>query len=300
MTPMDVPPPLARGAVDRAALERDEPGLLERLHADPRTRVVPVHGDRVLRTDDGRLQAVPVADIPASALTAFLGRTADGTALLLATDPSGDALPAGQDSQWSPLRVAGADLAPDDAARAVQAVSLARWLRDAPYCSACGSRTELTQAGWSRRCLGCGRQHFPRTDPAVIVAVQSEDGSRLLLGRNAAWGDRPVFSTFAGFVESGESVEVTVHREIEEEAGVRLTELAYRGSQPWPYPRSLMLGFLARAVDDAAARPDGTEIIDVRWFTRDDVARALRGEGDVRLPGAASIAHTLITGWARS
>jgi NAD+ diphosphatase len=143
----------------------------------------------------------------------------------------------------------------------------------------------------------CGRQHFPRTDPAVIVAIASgSDPDLLLLGSNALWGaDR--FSCFAGFVEAGESLESAVRREVREESGVEVDRIAYRGSQAWPYPRSLMVGFVATALDDAAAHADGEEIAAVRWFTRDEIGRGLAGEGDVVLPGPASIAHRLIADW---
>ena len=163
-------------------------------------------------------------------------------------------------------------------------------------CPACGAATELEQAGWSRHCPACGRVHFPRTDPAVIVAVTDADGERLLLGSNAAW-PQGRYSCFAGFAEAGESLESAVQREVEEEAGVPVADAVYQGSQPWPYPRSLMLGFRAVTADSDAARPDGEEIVDVRWFTRDEIAAALAGEGGITLPGPASIAHRLITQW---
>jgi NAD+ diphosphatase len=198
---------------------------------------------------------------------------------------------------WAGLRAIGAALTPADAAAFVEALSLGRWLLDAPFCPACGTRTILADAGWSRRCPHCGRQHFPRTDPAVIAAITSAaDPDRLLLGSNVLWGaDR--FSCFAGFVEAGESMEAAVIREVAEEAGVEVCDVRYRGSQAWPYPRSLMVGFLATAVDDDAARPDGDEIAAVRWFTRDEIGAALRGESDVVLPGPASIARRLIGDW---
>jgi NAD+ diphosphatase len=130
----------------------------------------------------------------------------------------------------------------------------------------------------------------------VIVAVESADGERILLGANANWGGR-MYSCFAGFVEAGESLESTVHREIAEESGVALGDLRYVSSQPWPFPRSLMVGFRATAVDERAARADGEEIIDVRWFTRAEIASALAGDGPVGLPGPASIARALIVDW---
>ncbi len=191
----------------------------------------------------------------------------------------------------------GGSLAADDAGAFVEALSLGRWLLEAPHCPACGALTLLTDAGWSRRCPACGRQHFPRTDPAVIVAIESAaDPDRLLLGSNALWGANR-FSCFAGFVEAGESLEAAVRREVNEEAGVDAVDIRYRGSQAWPYPRSLMLGFLATAADDAAAEADGEEIVAVRWFTRDEIGAGLAGEGELLLPGTASIAHRLISDW---
>jgi NAD+ diphosphatase len=297
MTMHDVPPPLARAVLDRSDAERLDDTLLDRARADAATRVLLVHGDRA-PVDEGALEWHPVALVTGVVEWAFLGRDGDGAALLAAiADPDG-APPA--ELPWQSLRAVGGDLAPDDAGRFVQAVALGRWLWEAPFCPRCGARTEVGSSGWSRTCTSCGRQHFPRTDPAVIVSVASRDGDRLLLGRNAAWGDTPVFSTFAGFVEAGEALESTVHREVAEEAGVRVERVEYRGSQAWPYPRSLMLGFHAHAVDDAEARPDGEEIVDVRWFTRDEIRALLRGEGDIRLPGPTSIARSLIESWSRA
>jgi NAD+ diphosphatase len=230
---------------------------------------------------------------------AFLGRTADGTAVVLAAltdDAPADVVP---DVESAPLRAAGGDLPDGEAELLTTAVALAGWLRDAAFCPACGSATELRHAGWSRHCPVCGREHFPRTDPAVIVLVTSATSDdRILLGANAAWGgDR--YSCFAGFAEAGESLEDAVAREVGEEAGVRLRDIAYRGSQAWPYPRSLMLGFRAVVVDDGEAQADGEEIVEVRWFDRDEIGEALRGEGSAMLPGPASIARRLIDDWYR-
>jgi len=290
-------PPLARPGLDRAAGERLTPGLIEAAREDAATRVLVIAGDSAPLAAPDSLWWRGPSDVPADAEWAFLGRHADGFALLAAVFPSQEdelfAAPAG----WAGLRAVGALLSGHDAGAFVAALSLGRWLIDAPFCPACGTRTILGDAGWSRRCPHCGRQHFPRTDPAVIVAITSaEDSDLLLLGSNALWGaDR--FSCFAGFVEAGESLETAVRREVAEESGVDVGHIAYRGSQAWPYPRSLMVGFLAAALDDSAARADGEEIAAVRWFTRDEIGRALAGEGDVVLPGPASIAHRLIADW---
>ncbi|MFN3950105.1 NAD(+) diphosphatase [Microbacterium sp.] len=230
---------------------------------------------------------------------AFLGRDARGVAVVLAVLSDGAPESVVADAEWAPLRAVGGDLPEGEAELLTTAAALAGWLRDAAFCPACGARTELRHAGWSRHCPVCGREHFPRTDPAVIVLVRSAtDDDRILLGANAAWGGSR-YSCFAGFAEAGESLEDAVRREVGEESGVRLHEIEYRGSQAWPYPRSLMLGFRARVVDDAEARPDGDEIVEVRWFDRDEVGAALRGEGAAQLPGAASIAHRLIVDWYR-
>lgn len=297
MTTKDVPPPLARAVIDRAAEERLDEGLLTRIRADRDTRVLLLHGDRAPLDENSALRWLTPEAVPGDAVWAFLGRDAEHRAVAVAAvSPKADE-PTVDAAGWGSLRVVGGDLDADEAGRFVQGLSLGRWLLDAPFCPACGGATEIRQAGWSRRCVVCGRQHFPRTDPAVIVAVASSDGERLLLGRNAAWGDIPTYSTFAGFVEAGESLETTVEREVAEEAGVRLDRIVYRGSQAWPYPRSLMLGFTAFAVADDEARPDGEEILDVRWFTRAEIREALAGGGDIRLPGPASIARSLIVRW---
>lgn len=301
MTTQDVPTPpaLARATYDRAADERQSADLIDRLRTDPATRVLAVHGDRAPVSADGRLVFVEPSLASTDAAWAFLGRTPTGTPLLLAAVDLEAEEPVA-DVEWASLRVAGGDLPDEDTALFVTAVSLGRWLLDAPFCPRCGGATEVKAAGWARRCTVCGREHFPRTDPAVIVLVTDPAGERILLGKNALWADRNLYSAFAGFVEAGESLEGAIVREIEEEAGVVVRAVQYRGSQAWPYPRSLMVGFRAQAAPASTARADGEEIVEVRWFTRDEVRDALAGRGDVHLPGRASIAHRLISDWARS
>lgn len=286
---------MQRPSLDRAADLREEPEVIDRLRHEPGTRAIVVREGRA-RVTSSALLRVPSSE-PVDAAWALLGRDADGTPLLLAAlSPEVEAVDTAPDETWLGLRDLGARLESAETELLIEALALAAWLRDAPFCPACGGATELRQAGWSRHCLVCGRQHFPRTDPAVIVAVESADGERLLLGANANWGGR-MYSCFAGFVEAGESLECTVHREIEEESGVRLSALRYLSSQAWPFPRSLMVGFRAVVDDEATARPDGEEIIDVRWFTRAEIASALDGAGPVGLPGPASIARALIIDW---
>lgn len=194
------------------------------------------------------------------------------------------------------LRLIGSALSDEDAAWATAAVALAQWHRSHAHCPRCGDATVVTKAGWSRTCTG-EHETFPRTDPAVIVLVRDGD-DRALLGRRGDW-PQSWFSTLAGFVEAGESAEQAVRREILEEAGVALDpeRLVYRGSQPWPFPASLMLGYHAwTSAHQTPSTPDGTEIVETRWFTREEMAGACDA-GEVLLPPPVSIARRLIEDW---
>lgn len=195
------------------------------------------------------------------------------------------------------LRMVGAELSDDDAAWATTAVALAQWHRRSGHCPACGGATAITKAGWSRTCIAAGHESFPRNDPAVIVLVRDHD-DRALLGRRGDWPSA-WFSTLAGFVEAGESAEHALCREILEEAGVEIDpqRLHYRGSQPWPFPSSLMLGYHAWTLTARAdSVPDGEEIVETRWFTRSELAEAAH-DGHVLLPPPVSIARLLIDDW---
>lgn len=294
-------PPLAREELDRRAGERTQDGLLDAARADPAAQVLVVVGDTAPLASDAAdgLRYVSPADVAEGAVWAFLGRRDDGAPVLLAAFAKdiGDAVSAPHG--WGSLRTVGGALPAYDAGVFVEGLSLGRWLIEAPFCPACGARAEIVKAGWARHCPACGREHFPRTDPAVIVAVTNAAGDRVLLGSNALWGAGR-YSCFAGFVEAGESLEATVVREVREEAGVRVAQIEYHGSQGWPYPRSLMVGFRAVAIDAAEAEADGEEILHVRWFTRAEIADALAGTGDITLPGPASIARSLIATWQAS
>lgn len=292
-------PALARPGIDRAAEERSIEGLLESLREDASTRVLVLHDDSapLAAGPSPALHFAQVSDVSDGAEWAFLGRDGERRATLAAVFGREASVPLEAPGGWATLRVVGAELPGDEAGVFVEALSLGRWLLDSPFCPACGTRTITRQAGWSRHCPNCGREHFPRTDPAVIVAITSAaDPDILLLGSNALWGGNR-YSCFAGFAEAGESLESALVREVREEAGVAVTDLRYRGSQAWPYPRSLMLGFLATAADDAEAEADGEEIVDVRWFTRDEIGAALEGRTELLLPGPTSIAHRLISDW---
>lgn len=172
-------------------------------------------------------------------------------------------------------------------------IALTQWHRGARHCEQCGAETVPEHRGASRRCPACGAQSFPRTDPAVIVAVLDPD-DRLLLAHQPSW-PRGRVSVLAGFVEAGESAEQACHREIYEEAGVRLRGLRFFATQPWPYPRSLMLAFFASAADDQVCA-DGVELSWARFFSREEANQAIAG-GQILLPNPVSVAHRMISGW---
>lgn len=176
---------------------------------------------------------------------------------------------------------------------AVTAAGLVNWHRTSPHCATCGTLTIVRTGGLVRYCATCQRERFPRTDPAIIVAVIDAD-DRLLLGHQASWPAERV-SILAGFVSAGESLEQAVYREVGEESGVRLSAVRYLGSQPWPFPRSLMIGFAARA-DVSQISVDKVELDRAAWFTREELALA-EASGQLVLPGPASIAHLLIQQW---
>jgi NAD+ diphosphatase len=221
----------------------------------------------------------------------------DGTAFLAllvdADAPEGDL----DGVRWNGLREVGATLGDRDAGLLVMAVALGNWHATHPRCPRCGAVTVPTMGGWSRTCPEDATQHFPRSDPAVIVLV-TDDADRALLGRRAEWAPG-WYSTLAGFVEAGESAEMAVVREMAEEAGVLVDvgRLDYLGSQPWPFPSSLMLGYRARVASGSAeARPDGVEISELRWFSREEMLAGAE-DGSVRIPPPLSIARRLIEHW---
>jgi NAD+ diphosphatase len=190
------------------------------------------------------------------------------------------------------LREVGGHLPEAELDIAAAATAVAAWHRMEPLCPRCGEATTVINGGFARHCTACGEDHFPRTDPAVIMAVVDAD-DRLLLGGQAQWGHR--VSVLAGFVEAGESAEQAIHREVAEEVDVTLSELRYFGSQPWPFPRSLMLGYFARATSTAIS-VDTDELAHAAWYTRDELSARLDA-GDLALPGPASIASRLIQTW---
>lgn len=182
-----------------------------------------------------------------------------------------------------------------DAPLFAAALSLARWHARHRFCANCGRATEIVRGGWSRRCLDCGAEHFPRVDPVVIMIA--EHGGKLLLGRQPHYPPGR-YSALAGFVEAGENLEAAVARELLEEAGIRVRNVRYMASQPWPFPSSLMIGCHA-AAEAPELTIDHTELEDARWFSRDEIAAALASSDGVPFqpPPRAAIARTLLERW---
>jgi NAD+ diphosphatase len=277
---------LARGGIDRRAERRSDEEWLAQVWADERTRVLPVHDGMIaVDTSLARLRPIRTSDVTADAERLLLGTDSTGTTWFAARMPV--------EGPRAGLREVGAELSGDEVALATTAIALDNWHGAHARCSRCGAITAPAQAGWVRRCPEDGSEHYPRTDPAVIVLVLDED-DRALLGRQGRW-QPSWFSTLAGFVEPGESAEAAVRREILEEAGVTVDAMTYLGSQPWPFPCSLMLGYHAWATSTDIV-VDGEEIVEARWFSREELAAACES-GEVALPPAVSIARRLIERW---
>ncbi|MFE0502510.1 NAD(+) diphosphatase [Lysobacter soli] len=289
-----------RGALDRADRLRDDPDALKSRWPTSRVILLDEKGNAYADAE-GRLLAITGHDVSE-------GPGGVGAAVFLGLDPHDTAwfalegaLTALDAPRRVDLRSAAASWPAFDASVFAQARALQHWRSRHRFCGVCGGEVALSRAGWQGTCTKCGVEHYPRTDPAVIVAVT--DGSRLLLGRQAAWPARR-YSVLAGFVEPGESLEQTVAREVLEETGVRVRRCRYMASQPWPFPGSLMLGFHADAEPDEPQVDD--ELEEARWFTADDVRRARQrgewgstlddGEGPVLSP-SISISRWLIEQW---
>jgi NAD+ diphosphatase len=306
--------PLAGGTLNRAGERRKEPDLLPLLLKDPRTRVVELVADRVRVIGSDRDRALllrPPDERDALRLAVFLGQDGNGTAYVgvvgevgdaegpPADGPSGQSGPSGHsgstgpDGGWLTLREVGAHLPARDAAMFATLLGLANWHSAHLHCPICGTTTLPEQAGWIRRCPQDRTEHFPRTDPAVIMAV-TDPADRLLLARSPHWAQGRM-SVLAGFVEPGESLEAAVAREVFEEVGLVVEQVRYLGNQPWPFPSSLMVGFAARAVSPDL-RLDQVEIVEAMWVTREELAEMVRAKRFGISP-TVSIARRMIEHW---
>ncbi|MDQ1598070.1 MAG: diphosphatase [Microbacteriaceae bacterium] len=291
--------PLSRHDLDRDYLSRSRPELFEELLADPATRVLILRPNGEALVDGGGLALLSPDAVPEPELRLYLGRSiqpnSQGTIYVAAvlSNDAADAL-APEAERWGNLRAIGSTLGDLDAGLFTAALALANWHDTHRFAPQTGAPTVPAEGGWVRKSVEDGREVFPRTDAAIIVGVVDDD-DRILLGSNAMWPTNR-FSLLAGFVEPGESLESAVVREVFEESGIRVVNPVYLGSQPWPFPASLMLGFIAR-VDPAVKSlltPDGNEILELRWFSRDELTAAL---DEIGLPGRTSIARAILEHW---
>ncbi len=294
----------AGNPLDRAQKERLDDAWLAAALADAGSRYLPLHKLDVLVKKDGAGLAW--------ARRGLLGRLGDAASPILlglrdgvahyAVDVSALGDPANElgvahVADFCDLRAVAGQLSSDDNAIVAQARALVDWHATHPFCAKCGAATRLAQGGALRRCERCPAEHFPRVNPVVIMLVTR--GDRCLLGRQAGW-PRGMYSTLAGFVETGETIEEAVRREVREEAGVLVGEVAYHSSQPWPFPSSLMIGCIAEGLSEEIVL-DPHEIADAQWFPRETIVRACRGEADASglfLPPPMAIGRRLCDAWA--
>jgi NAD+ diphosphatase len=296
--------PLSHGTVDFASERREDAGWLAERVADPTSRVLLMRGfEAVVTADATAVHWFSPAEAGTGTLgPVFLGIGAGtddaGVAYFAVMDPADVPLPEveglGADGPTTAtLRDVGMLLSPTDAGLVVHALALARWHQNHRFCARCGAASDVASAGHTRRCPVCNAQHFPRTDAAIIVLITDAE-DRALLIHGAAWVEGQ-YSTLAGFVEPGESLEAAVIREVGEESGITVVDPVYAGSQPWPFPASLMLGYFATAATTDVSTDD-VEVTAARWFTRDDFKAEVEA-GHVRTSSGLSISHQLIKQW---
>lgn len=289
---------LSRSTVDRATARRADGAWVEAAWADPRSRVLVVSDSQALvRSADGRPELVFISSAEAPEGTKFLlGVDTDDVVYFGVSVPGGvSRVRSGEDDvQPVSLRQVGALLSDRDAGLLTHAVALANWHDTHTHCPRDGTPTVPAPAGHVTTCPTDGSEHFPRLDPAVIMLVTDPD-DRCLLARNALW-PKGRMSVLAGFVEPGESAEHAVAREVFEETAITVGHIRYLGSQPWPMPRSLMLGFQAAAPGGQRITVDAEEIGEARWFTREEMLAAI-GTGELAVAPTSSIARRLIEFW---
>ncbi|GAA1488456.1 NAD(+) diphosphatase [Brachybacterium sacelli] len=287
--------PLTLLGSDRDALSRIDPAMIA--PGEDARYLITRAGEAALdEGEDGSLRLALETEDPrrgAHEPLVLLGRR-DGLRILgvEVTEPSAELDDPGRDLR--DLRRVAEMLEPADSDLALTAVAMGAWHRSMRYCPLCGQGLEAEVGGWVLRCREDGSEHFPRTDAAVIMAVRDGE-DRLLLARNANFRGR-FHSVLAGFVEPGESLESAVAREVAEEVGLKVEEVEYVGSQPWPFPRSLMIGYRAWVPGAVELTLQEDEIAEARWFTREELAAALAAE-EVELPNNASLGRALIDDW---
>ncbi len=291
--------------LNRASERRGDVAWLAELLDAPSTLCLPLWNGSPLteKTADGKVQLAYVAGGMSNELAGgqerllFMGLWKDTAVFAVdmegAPDPTDG--PLNGLGKFADLRQVALLLPPTEAAIAATAKGMFEWRRKHRYCAACGEPSQITDGGWKRTCPACRVEHFPRTDPVVIMLPVK--GDKCLLGRQAIW-PKGMHSALAGFLEPGESIEEACAREVMEEAGLTATSVRYHSTQPWPYPNSLMIGLIAE-VDSEDARPDQTELESVRWFTREEARQLIAGGYDgCFAPPPMAIAHQLLKSWS--
>ena len=292
--------------LNRVSERRGDQDWLDGLLADPGSLAIPLWNGQPL-TEKGKDGGVQLAYVPAKMglelagggweRLLFLGLWKDTA--VFAVDMEGGLDPCDGPlegvGQFKDLRAVATTLPAAEAAITATAKGMFEWRRKHRHCAACGEQSEVAEGGWKRVCTSCKAEHFPRTDPVVIMLATFE--GKCLLGRQAMW-PKGMYSALAGFLEPGETMEEACARELMEEAALTATKVHYHSTQPWPYPNSLMIGLIAE-VDSADARPDQTELEAVRWFTREEARQLVNGGYDgCFAPPPLAIAHQLVKSWA--
>ncbi|HEY3887308.1 MAG TPA: NAD(+) diphosphatase [Caulobacteraceae bacterium] len=298
----------AGNPLDRVSYKRSDPDWIDAQLADPEALAVALwNGKPLIEDAPGEGEALRIAYLPMGLArevaggdqrVLFLGLWKETAVFAIdlesALDPAEG--PLSGFGRFEDLRATALRLPGGDAAILATAKSVFEWRRRHGFCPACGQPTLAIEGGWKRVCESCRTEHFPRTDPVVIMLPTI--GERCLLGRQAVW-PKGMYSALAGFLEPGESIEEACAREVYEEAGLVTAKVRYHSTQPWPYPSSLMIGLICEVETDEAVA-DQIEIEEVRWFTRDETRKLIAGElNDARAPGGMAIAFQLIKAWAQ-
>ena len=311
---------MASGQFDRDAARRNDANYLNSLKDSPNTSyiLVTARGEVAIKSDHVYGQAphggltppdlahmeaeqllelshAQVAQLPFSPQEPYyLGKYGEKSYLALRVEASSQQIEENWQHCFAPLRAVAGMLEPYQGELAAAAVALATWDKNTKFCERCGASLKLACAGWEKHCTACAHITYPRTDPAIIVAI-TDDAERLLLIHGATWQPGR-YSVVAGFVEAGESLEAAVVREALEETGIKISQASYCSSQPWPFPRSLMFAFTARAGGHQEPKADMQEVGHAFWVSREEFTQLVL-EGKVIVPGRASSGHALVRAW---
>lgn len=311
---------MASGQFDRDAVRRNDANYLNSLKDSPNTSyiLVTARGEVAIKSDHvygqaphGGLTPPDLANMEAEQLLElshaqvaqlpfspqepyYLGKYGEKSYLALRVEAPSQQLEENCQYCFAPLRAVAGMLEPYQGELAAAAVALATWDKNTKFCERCGASLKLACAGWEKHCTACAHITYPRTDPAIIVAI-TDDAERLLLIHGATWQPGR-YSVVAGFVEAGESLEAAVVREALEETGIKISQASYCSSQPWPFPRSLMFAFTARAGGQQEPKADMQEVGHAFWVSREEFTQLVL-EGKVIVPGRASSGHALVRAW---